>query len=157
MTNKALRTGISAVLMSTAIVALAAGASEIYRYTDENGNVHYTDTPMGEPSERLDIQSRRTDRAAVEAQLQARLDRKAKADEAAAAAEADAPSREEVLADRKERQEKCATYRERLTRLVQNRRIYREDENGERDYLDEDQMAQVRADAQAKVEEYCGS
>lgn len=156
MKRKSYLTALSAVLISTAIFAGTSSASEIYRWTDEDGNVHYTDKPMGEPSERLDIESRPTDPSVVAAELQARLDIQAKSAESAAVADAATKSQEEKRAEREERQEKCAMYQERLTRFVQNRRIYREGVDGERDYLDEDQMAQVRADAQAKVEEYCG-
>lgn len=157
MKRKSYLTALSAVLISTVIFAGTSSASEIYRWTDEDGNVHYTDKPMGEPSERLDIESRPTDPAVVAAELQARLDIQAKSAESAAVADAANKSQEEKRAEREERQEQCAMYQERMTRFVQNRRIYREGADGERDYLDEDQMTQVRADAQAKVEEYCGN
>lgn len=157
MKNKARLTTLPAILISTAIFATASQAGEIYRWTDENGNVNYTDKPMAESSERVNIESRRTDPAAVQAQLQARLDRQARAADEAAEADAAEQTRQEKLAERKEREDKCATYRQQLTRLVQNRRIYRQGADGERDYLDEAQMAQARADAQSRVEEYCGS
>ena len=67
-----------------------------------------------------------------------------------------AETQREADAERREREEKCAMYQSRMTRFVQNRRIYREDMNGQRQYLSEDEMAEVREKTRAKVEEYCG-
>ena len=43
-------------------------AAEVYKYTDEDGNVHYGDRPSGNPTEEtVYVASRRTDNAAVRA------------------------------------------------------------------------------------------
>ena len=45
-------------------------ANEIYKWTDEEGNVHYRDRPTGAPSEvRLGIYYNRTDKGVVQQQL----------------------------------------------------------------------------------------
>jgi hypothetical protein len=147
----------AAILLLTAGACSLVAASEIYKWTDENGNVHYTDTPVGESSEIVPITSRRTDNVAVQQQTQARLARKAAAAEEAAEEAEAGPTPEEIAAQEQDRREKCAMYRERLTKFVQSRRLYRETENGNREYLDETQMQQARARVQAQVEEYCGS
>jgi hypothetical protein len=41
--------------------------------------------------------------------------------------------------------------------MLTSRRLYREDENGERVYLDEAQMQSARDRVQSQVEEYCGA
>jgi hypothetical protein len=114
----------------------SAAAGEIYRYVDDDGNVNYVDRPTGAPDEqRLSIASEPTDAGAVEARVAARRSAANEDDEAEAA--------------RAEQEQKCRDYRERLERYVTSRRLYRENEAGERVYLDEAQ----RREARAKVEE----
>lgn len=147
-------TVISALILAV-VASSAAAASEIYKWTDDEGNVHYTDTPMGDPSERLDIHSQDTDTSAVQAQTQARLDRQAaKAQELADKPKE--PTAAELQAERKSKAEECSAARSRLTVLLQSRRIYREDANGERVYLDESDTQAARDAAQKQVEESCG-
>ena len=141
-------------------IALTAGGSalsgEIYKWTDENGNVHYEDRPLGgEGTERVDIVSRSTDNAAVKASIDARRARVAareeqKANQAAAAAETASAE-----ADAEDRDKKCSEYRARMESYLQSQRLYREDANGERTYLDESQIQEARSKAQEKITEYC--
>jgi len=62
-------------------VLLASGlavAGEIYKWTDEDGYVHYEDRPIGKTDmQHVDIISRNTDNSVVQARLDA--DRKARA------------------------------------------------------------------------------
>jgi hypothetical protein len=150
MTIKAL-----ALLLLLALAGTASG--QIYKWTDEDGNVHFTDKPVAEEAERVAIQSKRTDAAKVQAQVQARADAAAKAAEEEAAATPQGPTEEELQARLEERAKKCATYRERLQRFVQSRRIYREDEAGERVYLSEEEMQEAREKVENQVQEYCDS
>jgi hypothetical protein len=48
-------------------------------------------------------------------------------------------------------------YKERLQRFVTSRRLYREDESGERVYLDEEQSQAARERVQQQVEEHCSN
>ena len=64
---------------------------------------------------------------------------------------------EQALAEAEERKQKCADYRAKLETMVTSRRLYREGENGEREYLDEQQMQEARQRAEELVAEYCGS
>ena len=134
-----------------------AFASNIYKWTDEQGNVHYGDRPTGDPSEeRLAIASRPTDLSKVQARIQARYEAKAAAEEAAASEPA-GPTPEALRAQALQREEKCATYKARQQKFLFSRRLYRADENGERVYLDEDETLAARERVQNQVEEYCNS
>jgi hypothetical protein len=147
-----------AALAAVLSIAVAAGASagEIYKWTDASGNVHYGDKPAPDgSSERLDIDSQATDRQRVASLVSARQeDRAAAREEQAAQANAE-PTPEEQRQAEAERQKQCATYRERLQTFVQSRRLYREDDNGERVYLDEEETLAARNRVQQKVQEYC--
>ncbi len=153
MTKRAL--ALVLMLALTAVGTTAAG--QIYKWTDEEGNVHFTDKPVAEEAERVAIQSRRTDPERVQAMVQSRADAAAKAAEEEAAATPQGPTEEEIQARLEERAKKCATYRERLQRFVQSRRIYREDESGERVYLSEEEMQEAREKVENQVQEYCDS
>lgn len=145
-----------ALLAAGLAVAGAVSASDIYKWTDAEGNVHFGDRPSGASSEeRLAIGSRPTDPERVQSIVQARNDARAERSAAEAAAKSAEPTAEERRAAEAERKEKCNTYKERLQKFVTSRRLYRQDENGERVYLDEEETLAARARVQEQVLEYC--
>jgi hypothetical protein len=136
---------------------LAMGG-EIYKWIDENGNVHYEDRPIGAGNvERVaDVRSRSTDTVAVAA----RVDEQRKARAAARQVESEAPegmSKEEVRAEQQARREKCQSYRDKLQAFLTAPRMYEETAAGERDYLDDDEIMAARSRVEEKIEEYCGA
>jgi len=145
-------------LILTLVIAAAsvAAAGEIYMWTDKDGNTHYEDRPTEGAVRLAGIESQPTDNSRVQARVQARLDTRAAAREAAAN-EPQGPSKEELRAQAKERADQCTSFRARLEKLITSRRLYRQDDNGERVYLGDDEMDAARAEAQSKVEEYCAS
>lgn len=149
--------------LTLALLLVTAGsvqAGQIYKWTDEDGNVHFSDTPVGEDSERVPIQSRPTDASRVDARVRSRAEaaaRKAEEEAAGQSAQAAGPTEEELQARAEERAQKCRTYRDRLQQFVQSRRIYREDENGERVYLSEEEMQEAREQVEKQVQEYCST
>lgn len=153
-------TRLRQLLVAMLAAALASGvalASDIYKWTDEDGNVQYVDRPTGQPDEtRLDIFSARTDNTAVQARVQQRREARAAAEQVASEAPPDM-SEDELRAEQQQRREQCQQYRARLENYLQSQRLYEEDENGERVYLDEEQTLAARARVEEQIEEYCGS
>jgi hypothetical protein len=130
-------------------------ASVIFKWTDEDGAVHFSDKPTGESNvERIEIRSRPTDPARVQADVQAGVNERARQAEAEANAP-QGPTPEEQRAQALQREERCNKYRERQTEFTNNRRIYRMDENGERIYYDEEEMQAARDQVDDLVKEYC--
>ena len=84
--------------------AAGATANEIYKWTDEDGNVLYEDRPRGSTSEeRLTLTYARTDNSAVSDRVQARQERQTAREEAksqAAAAEQEAADNAAAAAER---------------------------------------------------------
>lgn len=135
-----------------------AMANEIYKWVDHQGNVYYEDRPSGFATEqRLVVNNRRTDSSAVQERIDSRLDGQAARQEkkAAAAEEAAAAAKEEAEAAAK--QKKCDTYRVRLQSFDEARRLYREDEDGERVYLDDTQRQDARQKVEERIAENCTS
>lgn len=148
------------VSIAALTLTLSSGvfADGIYKWTDEDGNVHYEDRPSGAPSEELlQFSYNRTNSSAVGQRVQARRDmanaRRETKEEAATEEQAAAENR----AAAKERVAKCDGYRASLKTMLESRRIYREDEAGERQYLDETARAEARTKAEELIKETCGS
>jgi len=89
--------------------------------------------------------------------VQSRADAAAKAAEEEAAATPAGPSPAELQAQADARVEKCSQYRAQLQRFITSRRLYRQDENGERVYLDEDETQAARERVENQVQDYCTS
>jgi hypothetical protein len=145
------------IMFTTAALAFSGAAlsGEIYKWTDEDGNVHYEDRPTGEDVE-LVASSSNTDSAAVRASIKARrayetglADKRSKRDEDAVEA-ADA----QLAAD--QRIKNCQESRTRMETYLTSRRLYKEGADGERVYLDDAQIMDARADAQEDIQKYCG-
>lgn len=142
-------------LIIIAAIGGTSQASDIYKWVDAEGNTHFGDRPAGvEGEERLDIVSRPTDPDAVQAEVQKVHDwedARAKAAEEAPTA----PTREERAAAAEERKQKCDMYTQRLQTFTVSRHLYRELDNGERYYLDNDELTEARDGAADQVAEYC--
>ncbi len=142
------KSAIAFAMMLTISSAGMVFAGDIYKWTDEDGNVHFGDRPTSEVSEEpLAVSSGITDPPKVQARYEAKE----------VAIEPAEPTSEELHAQASEREEKCATSKARLQKFLTSRRLYRQDENGERVYLDEDEILAARERAQNQVEEYCNS
>ncbi len=147
-----------ALLFTVAAMTLAGGATadEIYKWTDEDGNVYYEDRPTGAPTEeRLQMTYSRTDSDAVRGRVQANVDARTARQEARAAAEKSRQEAAESAAEAAEREQRCDKARARLETYLQSRRLYRTDSNGERVYLDDAQREEARQKAEEQVTEFC--
>lgn len=147
--------------LSTLALMLASGsilAGEIYRYTDTEGEVHYVDRPTGAPSEeRIAISSKPTNPAQAQARAAQRYATDSSADTAASEEDRqeEKKSRAERAAAAKEAEQRCQQYREQLESYVTSRRLYREDDNGERVYLDEVERQEARSKVEELIVENC--
>ena len=144
-------------LSITVLITLAQGASaDVYRFVDAQGNVQYTDKPALLPAEKLAVQSRATDTAAVAARSEADQARTAANDTArqqAAATQADQRGASQLSATAKA--EQCVKARERNDAYSISRRIYETGPDGERRYLTEAELGQARAAAAKAVADLC--
>ena len=144
------------LVVSAAALTTSAFAGEIYKYVDDEGNVHYVDRPTGESGEeRMGITYSGTSNAAVTAQVQRRQDYMEALEDArsekASRREAEAQARAEMEA----RAAKCQESRARLESYLQAHRLYREGEAGEREYLDDEQILKARRKAEEAIQEHC--
>lgn len=155
MNIRHLMIGSAALAMTVSASVFADG---IYKWTDANGNVHYEDRPSGEPTEeRLQFSYNRTNATAVHERVQTQRDASATRQAAKEDAAAEQRTAAENRAAAEEQQAKCQTYRAKLKTMLESRRVYREDEAGERSYLDETERAEARSKAEELIKETCGN
>lgn len=144
----------SAILAALAVLVAAAPAvqgGDIYTWTDEEGVVHYGDRPSGAGTERvIHLASESTSPAPAPAPAAA-----APAADPAAAPETKELTEAEKRAREQERAKQCEMYKERLQTYLTSRRLYRQGENGERIYLNEEETLAARAKVQEKIVEFC--
>ncbi len=140
------KNAIAFAMMLTISSAGMVFAGDVYKWIDEDGNVHYGDRPMIEASEKP---------PAVSSELTNSSKDQADNEVIVVANEPVEPAPEELSAHGLEAEEKCATYKARLRELLVSRRQYQVDDNGERVSLDEDEIMAARERVQNQVEEYC--
>ncbi len=144
------------LVLSAAALTTSAVAGEIYKYVDEEGNVHYVDRPTGESGEqRMDIIYSGTSAAAVNAQVKRRQDYMEALDEARSETESRREAEAQARAEMEARAAKCQQSRARLESYLQAHRLYRQDDAGEREYLDDEQILEARRKAEEAIQEHC--
>jgi hypothetical protein len=140
------------------MVGSTAFADQIYKWTDENGNIHYTDRPSGNAAEQqMQVSYNRTDSTAVtervdsyRAATDARRETRSEADEEERQAA-------DELAETEARQAKCQDYRAKYRTMVESPRVYREDDVGERVYLDDTERESALIKAEEVLRKTCDS
>jgi hypothetical protein len=142
----------------TLIVSASAFAEEIYKWTDKDGNVHYGDRPTGqETEERLKVSYNRTNPEAVQGELDAVREAEESRLEARAQAAEDKLSAEEERIAAEQKKVDCEADRAIRDKMLVARRVYREDDAGERVYLDEVQREASIAVAEKNMKDSCDS
>jgi hypothetical protein len=143
-----------------ALLATAAYGGQVYKSTDANGNVVFSDRPS-EKSEPVNVAA-----PAAGKPGNPLTPRDAKA--AAGATQAGNGQPNAQAADQKkekvqtqaekdaERAKNCASARERKTRYDESHRLFKAGPNGDRVYLNDAEIDEARAKAAADVGTWCG-
>jgi hypothetical protein len=155
------------ILFSFALVfclAVPAAAQEegrqMYRWTDENGVVHFTDQrPPGQAVTVIDIPASSSQPASNLPQGEGpAVDSPDNAEQLSPAdqrREEMATRREVILAAREKNAKACADARAELDRLEPNRRVFFTNEKGEVERMDDVVRTDKVAEAKAYIEENC--
>jgi len=150
------------ILLTLGVLLVPSGTiAEVYRWVDDQGEVHYSDVPptaqeYGEvavddapaaSTQEKHEQKERWQRI-IQQQQESRERRMKKAEEVRAAREA--KKQEEAV-----RAERCRVARHNLTTLLQHRPVYHLNERGERVYVDDSRrMAEIQR-ARDEIEDFC--
>ena len=153
---------LSGMFFLMALAAAAPASAQVYKCVDGSGKVVYLQSPCpaGQSSTVMSRQApaesapppaapakpgAKEPPLTPEQAFQKRQKDRAEADQKAA----------QEMADAKRKQEACARARESLVRFESGGRITGVDAKGERYFLDDGQLAQEKARAQASVNEWC--
>jgi hypothetical protein len=138
-----------------AILSLLAGdfaVAQAYKWTDENGKVHFSDSPPPDrKAERLTI------KPAVPADPNAKPGRSWESQLEESRMGQLRSQQQKDVEERKARaaENECHRARYQLDLLQNSRRVYRVDDQGQRQYVDDkDRPAQIQS-AQQAVDKYC--
>ncbi len=132
-------------------------AQTIYKWVDTEGITHFSARPPQDvDAQRTAIRLRHTNRQA----LQARIDSTSQRNTAVATRkkfekEQATEDQANFAEDQKIRADNCEKARTRLLTYNTARRLYRPQESGEREYLDDAELDKERAAAQKLVDEWC--
>lgn len=143
------------------ICSLTAGtvlAAEVYRSVDANGVVTFSDRPDGANNELVVVDTGppapppAAPGPTADAASAQDPDGAGQTDAAQPDVVEEAPSAAELA---EQRRQNCEIATERAERYSRSRRLYRELSDGEREYLNEEDTAAARADAEADVATWC--
>lgn len=145
------------LLLTLFVFAAPAGAERFYKWTDEQGNVHYTDEPPaeGEYEEmRPDAAPPASEAAGAAERLEAWRARQKESAERRAERRAE---REEAAREQAVRQENCDRAREKARVLEQSNRILlpAEEEGDEPVRMSDDERLRQLEEAREQVAEFC--
>jgi hypothetical protein len=152
--NRAFRAGAGRLLLLGALVFTASAQAELYKWTDGQGKVHYTDQPptvnaetvKGPAAGQAETTSQATQ--SLNDQDQAYKKRRKDAEEARAKAEKEA---EQARIQR----ENCDKARKNLSTLQNTPRTYTTNSAGQRTYMDEAARNAALATSQKAISDFC--
>lgn len=156
----------------------ALAAAEVYTWTDENGVLHYSDTPRTDgPMETIEAEEAYrpgsadaypAPAASEEVQAASEETRAAPEITQAATESAEAPQsaadarREELASQREERREAkaetdrlCAQHRQRVEQMEPSRRVFTTDEGGEPVRMDDEERVALVEESKAFIDKNC--
>jgi hypothetical protein len=144
-------------IAATLFLCGSAWGADVYVTTDSSGNRVYTDRPQTLPAERMTVRTSPADAAAV----RSANDSQTRQDVASApksVAPGDSP-RDKAAAEAlssEDRAKRCVEARQRYQSYMEAVRLYEQDAEGERRYLDSAQIDAARANAKTTMDEFCG-
>jgi len=141
------------------MLATAAYGGQVYRSTDANGNVIFTDRPTenSEPVNVIVPSAGRPGNPITSPDAKAAAGKAQPGSTQAAATSDQKKEKVPTPAEKEaERAKNCAAARERQTRYDTSHRLYKPGPNGDREYLNSAEIDEARAKAAADVATWCG-
>jgi hypothetical protein len=144
------------ISLALCLTASAPALADLYRWTDDKGQVHYSDrAPAGQQSQRIGPSSNPRQEMEAEAARRALADKVSQAKQQRQQEQAAEEKKQAEAEKQRKKEELCRQARERLAVLRHTGPVARVNDRGERYYLDESQKQSEAADAQRRVEELC--
>ena len=145
--------------LALVVLSVSADADDrsVYRWTDEQGNVHYSDRPQSDDATPTGLTSKATDPTRVASARGKLLTPPADGQPDPEASAGTEPAKtEEDPGERADRfAENCRRAQAALQSIVNARRLYVPTGDGDRRYLDQNETTARRTQAEADVQQWC--
>lgn len=125
-------------------------AAEIYRWTDANGQVHFSQRPAAAGAEKVEVKPQVVERDQLTREREERANRfyDARREEQAQASV-------NAAEQQAKRAEECRELRNKLASIPEGRSYYRAEADGQRSYYSDEQVDTARQQLQSRVSERC--
>ncbi|MGD8407640.1 MAG: DUF4124 domain-containing protein [Thiohalophilus sp.] len=144
---------ITGLLLGGLLISTAG--AEVYKWTDEQGRVHYGDKPPDQGARQMQIDAGNGSPGPIpsEAERREKTQRLLRAYDEERRIKQQQEQRQE--AEEAERRRRCARARDRLRRYTYAGSLYQLDDQGNRRYLDDSNRQQTEERARQEVEKWC--
>lgn len=149
---------IAACAMLILVGAVAAQGAEVYRSTDANGTVRYSDRPLDVNAKPVFVAALRSRSSSPQGQAAARPNAQQPKDDAAKQGDQNHGIQAETITPAQEAELKaknCQVAKQRQASYGEAHRLFKTDANGQRVYLSDSEIDQARAQAVADVHTWC--
>ena len=139
------------------MLAAPVMAAQFYKWTDENGATHYSESPppaTAKGAKEIKVQTRTpsgSSSAVENLQKQREATQKSLSEKAKAGAKDTAPAK----ADKSEYAERCKQYKSNLATMESNGRVSEKDSKGEKRYLTEEEKNKRMDETRRQIKAFC--
>jgi cytoskeletal protein RodZ len=154
-----IRTDIFIALITAVALVLAPAvfAGKVYKWVDQNGNVHYGADRPSNSAQELNIKVKPSSRPSPAKSAQSEDGQQSEREQAEETVKV---NNEKELAEVEKknaeiRKKNCSVAKKRLGAIKAGGRLYEVNEQGERSYWDDSTRQAKMAEAQAQVSEWC--
>jgi hypothetical protein len=134
-----------------ALLVPALASAEIYRWTDAQGRVHFSEKPAGKGAEQVEVKPQVVERDDATREREQRTQQyfDARRDEKA-------QSQARASAARAERSKECQELRSNLESIQRDQRYFVIDKDGNKNYVEADEIDAARSRLSSHIAERCG-
>lgn len=147
------------LLIFGASLLTTAQAASVYKWVDEDGNVHYSQDPQHRSAKEMKVQTSPASESAEDASTEAedtQSTSKSKGDDDTAKQEQAKKQQQEQAATQAEQKKKnCQIAMKRRATIAAGGRLYEVDEKGERHYWNDAEREAKLAEAEQQVADWC--
>jgi hypothetical protein len=151
--NQAFRTRAGRLLFLGALAAMGLAHADLYKWTDGQGKVHYTDRPPTVNAQAIKPPQSQSGQA--EAATKSLSDKDQAYQKRREEAEQSRLKAEKEAEEARVKSENCAKARNNLNTLQNKSRVYTTNAAGQRTYMDDAARADALANSQKAVSDFC--
>jgi hypothetical protein len=140
------------LVLFAVVTDLQAG---VYKWTDENGKVHFSDRPVSESSTEVKIRQAPTDSSTNEAPQERQLKMKRMLDAFEEDRNKKKEAKQKAKKDREKRKKLCLYAKDRFNSHNRATGIYNYKKDGQRHYLSEEERKSHMKKLKAEIDRWC--